>query len=121
MKKKDFILIAVILALALAGLFFIRTRKHEEGRYAVVYIDGEEFGKYDLEVPQEIVIETDRGYNKIVIENGAVRMEEADCPDLICVHHKSISYDKESIICLPHRLVVEVTGGEESGIDAVTY
>ena len=121
LKKKDIILIAVILAVSLAGLIFLKMQKHPGGRYAVVYIDGEEYGKYDLAVPKEILIDNAHGHNKIVIENGCVRMEEADCPDLICVHHKSISYDKENIICLPHRLIVEVQGGEESGIDAVTY
>ena len=44
-------------------------------------------------------------------------MIEADCPDLICVHHKPISRQGESIVCLPHKVIVEVTGEESAQED----
>ena len=47
-------------------------------------------------------------------------MEEADCPDLLCVHQKAISKEGESIICLPNKVVVTIRGGEETELDAVT-
>ena len=39
-------------------------------------------------------------------------MEAADCRDQICVRHRAVSAVGESIICLPHKLVVEITTGE---------
>lgn len=47
-------------------------------------------------------------YNLISVADGKVTMEAADCQDQICVHHKPIMSERESIICLPHKLVVEI-------------
>lgn len=52
----------------------------------------------------------DTPYNLLCISDGKVRMESADCKDQICVHHKPISGIRESIICLPHKLVIEIVG-----------
>lgn len=57
-------------------------------------------------------IVTDSSYNLVHILATGVQMEAADCRDQICVHHRPIKGGGESIICLPHRLVVEVTGNE---------
>ena len=46
-------------------------------------------------------------------------MVEADCPDKLCVHQKAISKNNETIICLPNKVVVQVTSGEESEFDSV--
>jgi hypothetical protein len=54
-----------------------------------------------------------------VIENNTARIKEADCPDELCVHQKEISKTGESIICLPHKLVIRISGGEEKEVDAM--
>ena len=57
-----------------------------------------------------------------MIEDGAARMEDADCPDQICVRQGKIRAQGETIICLPNRVVVRITGtGEPDGeeVDAV--
>ena len=47
-------------------------------------------------------------------------MEEADCPDRLCVRQGAVSRVGESIICLPHELVVTVEGEEmDGGLDGV--
>lgn len=53
-------------------------------------------------------------YNLLSVSDGVVRMEAADCPDQICVHHIPITGGGESIICLPHKLAVEILGGTGS-------
>ena len=47
-------------------------------------------------------------------------MTEADCPDQLCVHQRAISKQKQTIVCLPNRVVVEVIGGEDAGLDSIT-
>lgn len=54
------------------------------------------------------------GYNLLAVSGSGVFMEAADCRDQICVRHRLISGGGESIICLPHRLVVEITGGADA-------
>ena len=41
-------------------------------------------------------------------ENGAVFMAEADCPDSLCVQMGKIYREGESIVCLPHGLVIRI-------------
>lgn len=60
-------------------------------------------------------------YNVIICQNGEVRMVESSCPDQICVHHSAIYATGENIICLPHKIVIEIINDEESGLDGVVY
>ena len=46
-------------------------------------------------------------------------MEWADCPDQICVSHRKISRDGESIICLPNQVVVTIQSSDSADIDGV--
>ena len=59
-----------------------------------------------------------RWYNKIDKE-GKAYMSGADCPDKLCVKQKAISKKGESIVCLPHKLVVQVTDGSAAEVDAI--
>lgn len=68
-----------------------------------------------------IELSVENFHHKIALMNGQVAMIEADCPDGICVQHKPIKYKGESIICLPHKLVLLVEHQEETEIDAVTW
>lgn len=54
------------------------------------------------------------GYNLLAVSGDRVWMEAADCRDQICVHHRPITGGGESIICLPHKLAVEMVGGTDS-------
>lgn len=60
-------------------------------------------------------------YNILLSQNGEVRMLCSSCPDQICVRHREISRTGETIICLPHKIVIEVTAGEDEEWDGVAY
>ena len=55
------------------------------------------------------------GTNTCVIANGIVSMTEADCPDLICVHTKSIDARGGTIVCMPNRVVLEIVDPRGDG------
>lgn len=59
------------------------------------------------------------GWNLLAVSKEEVSMLAADCPDQICVRHRPISRGGEGIICLPHKLAVEIWGEEES-LDGMT-
>ena len=63
-------------------------------------------------------VRTSLGTNVIVIEDGSARIDAADCPKGSCLHQKPISRPGEQLICLPHKLwvevVVDVPGQDES-------
>ena len=82
-----------------------------------VRVAGEIIGTYQLNKDQTITIEGVGGSNLLVIENGTAAITEADCPDALCVNMGKINRAGQSIVCLPHQVVVEVV--EESGEDGV--
>lgn len=87
------------------------------GAYIEVTVD-RKVTSYSLHKDQTIRIESQNGgRNELVIENGSAYMKSADCPDQICVNHKAISKNGESIICLPHAVYVEVISDQKNDID----
>ena len=65
-----------------------------------------------------MVEDSDGGYNIVEVEPGRIRVSEADCPDQVCVRQGWIATSAAPVVCLPHGLVIEITGGE-SEVDAV--
>ena len=116
MKKNDWILAACILLAAVAILLFQFVRSDSGAGKVSVTVDGEIFGTYSLAEDQTVDID---GTNRLVIENGTAEMEWADCPDQICVNHRAVSREGESIICLPNQVVISVTDGEEAELDGI--
>lgn len=57
-----------------------------------------------------------RHYNLLAVTDGRVTMEAADCRDQICVRHIPIQNDRESIICLPNQLVIEIRESTDASI-----
>ena len=116
MKKNDWILVAVILVLAGVGFLVYAGLGRQSAGVVKVTVDGELYGTYSLEKEQKIKI---NDTNYLLIKDGQADMMEADCPDQICVEHVSISKNKETIVCLPNKVIVEIVGGEDVEIDAV--
>ena len=117
LKKKDIVLIIVILAVALAAYFFHEFIGTAGAGSVTVKVNGEIEGVYSLGEDQEI--EINGGTNLLVIKNAKADMAEADCPDKLCVNQKPVSKNGESIICLPNKVIVEVSSSENSEFDAV--
>ena len=116
MKKNDWILVVVILVLAGVGFLIYTSFGKQTAGIVKVTVDGELFGIYSLEKEQEIKI---NDTNRMIIKDGQADMIEADCPDQICVDHKTISKNKETIVCLPNKVIIEIVGGEDVEMDAV--
>lgn len=84
--------------------------------------DGQVTGRYSLLKEQEVSIPWgEENYNLMLISGGQVSVSDADCPDKLCVRQRAIARSGESIICLPHKLVIQIESKEESELDAVTY
>ena len=89
-----------------------------QGAWAVVTIDGEETARYSLGEDRTVRLGDGDGYNILQISGGAAAVTEADCGDHTCVRTGRISREGETIVCLPHRLVVRIEGGDEPLFDA---
>lgn len=122
MKKADFIVIAVVLVIAGVLVFFLYGINSDLGAYVRVEVDGKVVDTLDLNKDATLDVQTDNGgTNTLVIKDGKAKVTEANCPDGICANHKEINKNGESIICLPHKLVVTVVNENSGGddVDAV--
>ncbi len=111
MKRRDFILIGVILAVALI-LFGVIELTKEEGAYVIVRIDGNEAARYSLSENGEYSLND--GTNVLRIEDGKAYLTDANCPDHLCVKRGKVYRNGETITCLPNKLTVTVYGVENS-------
>ncbi len=111
-RKADLVvvgLIAVTSIILLVGFFFSRQSKGDI--YVSIQLDGKEIQRIPWTPDQEgktFDIKNPYGKNILVFDHGKVRMEEADCPDKLCIYQGSIHQVGQMIVCLPHRLVVEI-------------
>lgn len=107
---------AVLLcALALAAGFFLAAR--QGGSVAVqVYQDGVLLWEHPLDRDGEFQV-SGSYENLVVVKDGRVAVTESTCPGGDCVHSGWISAPGRSIVCLPNRVEVRLTGGD--GVDAV--
>lgn len=120
--RNDCILILIIILLA--GGFWLIQYLNAAQKEAVlqIYQNGELTGEYELAQSQTIPVTGDEdSYNLVLIVDGTVQVTDADCPDQLCMKQHSISKNRESIICLPHKLVLQIHAKEEGALDAVTY
>ena len=116
--KNDILLILALLVLAGAAYGILRLTR-EPGNEAAVTVDGQLVLTVPLTREATVTVGENRGFRNVVeVSGGRVRVLDADCPDRLCVRQGWIRYSGESIVCLPHKLVVAVRGGE-GGLDAI--
>ena len=118
LEKRDKLLIVIVVCVALCAFLAHQIIGGDGAGKVTVKVNGELKGTYSLAEDQ--TIEINGGTNILQIKNGKADMTEADCPDQLCVNQRAISRQGESIICLPHKVVVEVESSERSELDAVT-
>lgn len=119
--KNDLILLIVLLVAAALGFYFFYFRSRPQGDQVQITIDGTVYGTYSLSKEQKIQIPDASGAttNVLLIKDGKAKMIEANCPDKLCEYQNAISKSGESIICLPNKVVVTVTGEQDDDtIDA---
>lgn len=110
MKKfhADVLLVVILLLVGglIAGFAFLYG---QQGTMVEVRVDGIVQARYPLQENRDTVIHGTDGENHLIVENGQAYLKDADCPDKLCVRQGAISRRGQSIICLPHKVVIEIT------------
>lgn len=120
LKKNDVIFLAVLIFVVAAVYLIFSLCTTKKGSSVEILVDGVSYGTYSLQEEQTIPIQIQNTTTNILeIKDGKANMVEADCPDQLCVHQKAISKDKETIVCLPNKVVVQVLSDTESEFDSV--
>ena len=116
----DALVAAVILLLALAcgGGYWARALSAGDALAAVVSVDGRETDRVRLDglSAAETRSYSSNGYTVTVeFSAGAVRVAASDCPNQDCVHTGAVSGAGRSIVCLPARISIQITGSASGG------
>lgn len=118
-KKADIILACILIVTGLT-MSYIFSFGDQTAKQLQISCCGEHFGSYPLDEDREIVVDRNGHINKVTIKDGYVSMEFSDCSGQDCVHQGKISKTGETIICLPNKIVLEISGSED-GYDAIAH
>jgi len=118
-RKGDIILLVVLILFGLA-LSWVSVRSNITGQKVIVRVGGKEYGTYMLDKNRTITIRQNGHKNIIEIKDGKAVMKYSDCKNQICVNHSEISSTRETIVCLPNKVTLEIEGKDNGGdqIDA---
>lgn len=127
-RRGDILLFIGILALALLLFlgYFLFFRK--PGAAVEVSVDGkvtqtlslDQDTTYQIDATPHNDVSDNSQINILEIKDGSASIIQADCPDRLCVHQKKINKKGETLVCLPHKVVVTVISSpEEKELDGI--
>lgn len=123
LTKADKIIIGVLLILSIIGVgLSIFVFPIAANQVAEITVDGKLVKTIPLRegYQQEFRVGTEEQYNIIKVENGNIRVVEANCPDQLCIRTGWISHLPQQIVCLPYRMVIKIVSSSPSDIDEIT-
>ena len=119
-KKADIALFFIILIIGLAVSYFTFTGS-QAGDQVKITVAGQLYGTYPLNEDREIEVAQNGHLNNIIIKDGVVSMASSDCKNQICVNTRPISHTKDSIVCLPNKVMVVIEARNGGGdVDVIT-
>lgn len=109
-QQRNTLILALVLLAALAAAFFVqRWLFHDQGAKAMVKVGGQEDQVVSLSKDQEFWVgDAEVGRNLVKVEDGAIMVVEADCPDKVCVQTGPIRQEGQVIACLPHGVIIYI-------------
>ena len=111
-------MLAVFLLMGVGSVLVLHLPSSEAST-VVISVNGEELGRYPLDTDREIAVDTEYGHHTVTIRAGTVSVTESDCPNHDCERFGAVSDPARSILCIPHRLVIRITG--KTDVDAVLF
>ncbi|MEA4999324.1 MAG: NusG domain II-containing protein [Candidatus Limiplasma sp.] len=126
MKRRDWLILTVVLLASLA-LFLLRplAAQPDAGASLRITVAGKLYQTVPLAQAQDIVIDQEDGSHNVVrvSANGFV-MAQSNCHNQDCVLQGEVTLDNigtrplaNQIICLPHRVVLELVTGDEQTLE----
>lgn len=122
-RKLNIVLVAAIAIVAVTGFIVVKLMglgSTAQGATAVITDADKKTYETPLDKDATITVTTDLGTNVIEVKDGRVRAKEANCPNQDCVHQGWIGKPGQQIVCLPHKLTVDIVDeGAQADYDVV--
>ncbi len=127
-KRWDIFVIVILILLSFFPLAFFSYQQSLKAspnsvKVAVITVDNK--------VVKEIVLtgnigtqvfdisEHDPDINTLEVVDEQIHIKSANCQDQVCVRTRAISKPGQTIVCLPHKLVIEIKTIDESSTDDI--
>ena len=117
--RYDIFLIVGLLVVALMALGIIRYSSDAVDT-VVVQVDGAEAVRVSLADDRRFSVEGPLGTTEMEIKDGSVRVIDSPCGRKICVHTGWIHKAYQTIICMPNRVAISLTGKSNNELDGIT-
>lgn len=118
-KRNDIILIICVVVAAVICFAAYKLYFHKSGKFVTVKVNGKITASYPIDTDKTVTVEgINGGKNILKISESTADMIDADCPDQTCVKKHSIKYEGETIVCLPHKVVISIDNSSNTDEDA---
>lgn len=119
-KKWDLIIYLFISLIFFAGITYALSLKEERGEKAEIYVNNQLKYIYPLvKKEKNYFIDTDIGGVNVEFVNMKVRVTSSNSPLKICVKQGFISKSGQTIIGIPDKLLIKITGEPENDLDGI--
>jgi hypothetical protein len=110
MSKRDIIIVIVLIVVALIGFGVVNFLNKGDQGTVLITVNGDIYNEIALadNIDQSFRIDTNGDWNDIIIRDGKVDVIAANCPTQICVETKAAEHNGDMIVCLPHKMIVEI-------------
>lgn len=109
-QKGDLLaVLLVVLLTAVSVAVWFPQKTPAQDALVQIYQNGELLQELPLAQNTELHLEG-QYRNTVRIENGTVSVTDSDCPGGDCMHSGAISHTGRSIVCLPNRVEIRITG-----------
>lgn len=108
-KLGDLIIILILVAVSFVPFYFLLSPKRESNNIiAIIKVNNHQVKKLPLN--RDVVWKYQNGnkLNVVQVKNHKIRMIDANCKDQICVKDGWKSKSEDTIVCLPHKFLVEL-------------
>ena len=117
-RRLDIIILIVLIVIAIGSWIAVTVLFDVNGDYVEVIVDNHVQKVISLNDDGDYQVDDGEYSNIITIKNREVYMKSSDCHDQICVKQGKIEKQGESIICLPHKLVIRIASEEYPEVDS---
>ncbi|HDS08919.1 MAG TPA: NusG domain II-containing protein [Firmicutes bacterium] len=122
-KPGDFFLLAFFLTLSILSFFLIYNSYYSTPGIVQIHHSGTLISELPLDPPDNYTIMYNGAEVRVRVSNERkVSVIYSNCPLKLCVKHKEISKNGESIVCLPNKIIISIKKNKNKhDIDTKTY
>lgn len=109
LKLGDFLIIVVLLIISFTPFYMLHNQeKADDQIIGIVKVNNREVKRLSLAKDQKWRYQKNGKINIVQIKSHKIRVIDANCKDQVCVKEGWKSESGDTIVCLPHKFLIEL-------------